>query len=244
MKRSSVVVEPGFKPLWACQIKVIDDINRRSQGWSQVGKIELATVNRSQAGVPAYLKRQQNYRTRTICHPFQGIATLKREYRMLNRVIGRGIGVAPPLYFAEGSSQRAVLVIEALEHHRPLDLFDPGNRLEADQVIDLAAPLIARLHRLGICHGCLYPKHLFWRSPGVARSGDIRVIDWEKARFSLRRKRSRLRDLDSLNRHAHGWSLRQRLRFLAGYLDKPLADPEVRVWWQQLVRKLQIKAAS
>ena len=242
MKTSSAAVESGFISLWECPMAVVDDINRRSLGWSQVGKIELASASGPKVGVPAYLKRQQNYRTRTLCHPFSGIATLKREYRMLNRVVGRGIGVAPPLYFAEGSSQRAVLVIEALEHHRPLDQFDTANQPEADQVIDLAASLIARLHGLGICHGCLYPKHLFWHSSGINGSADIRLIDWEKARFSLRRKRSRLRDLDSLNRHAEGWSLRQRLRFLARYLDKPLADPEVRVWWRLLARKFQIKS--
>ena len=237
----AVVVKPEFKALWECNMKVVDDINRRQQGWSQVGKVEFLADSQSISVVPAYLKRQQGYTTRSLLHPIKGIATLRREYRMLISVIKKGVGVAPPLYFEEASAQRAVLVVEALEQHRSLDQLSPGNRIDADQAIDLAAELVARVHRLGICHGCLYPKHLFWLSPEVTGVADMRLIDWEKARYSPRRRYSRVRDLDSLNRHASGWSLRQRYRFLVQYLGKPVGDPEIRVWWQRLCGKLQNK---
>ena len=233
----AVVVKPSFDALWECQMVLVDDINRRQQGWSEVGKIELLSTGSSSGSSPAYLKRQQGYRTRTLSHPVSGIATLRREYHMLTRVIRAGVAVAPPLYFNEASSQRAVLVVEALEQHDSLDQLDPSRRHEADQAIDLASKLVARVHQLGICHGCLYPKHLFWRSAEVTGVADMRLIDWEKARFSLRRSHSQLRDLDSLNRHAQGWSGRQRLRFLAGYLNRSTRDPLVRVWWQRLAAK-------
>ena len=74
MSELAVVVKPGFEALWSCQMTLVDDINHRQQGWSQVGKVGLLSDDGSTAAVPAYLKRQQNYRTRTLLHPIKGIA--------------------------------------------------------------------------------------------------------------------------------------------------------------------------
>ncbi|MEL0083676.1 MAG: lipopolysaccharide kinase InaA family protein [Gammaproteobacteria bacterium] len=236
---SLVSCSADFAELWGCQAEAVDDPNRRGRGWSTVGKIDFLQPEKSDRAVPAYLKRQQRYRTRTLRHPLTGIATLRREYQMLNWVADRGIAVPRPLFFAEAEQQRALLVIEALEEYIALEIPPEISRSGRQRLIEAVAALVRRLHSLGIYHGCLYPKHLFWNPS----AGDICLIDWEKARPSWRRDRTTLRDLDSLNRHAPGWSLRERALFLAAYLQVPRGDPQLRKWWQKLSARYRQKSA-
>ena len=235
---SQAICSANFLELWDCDFEAVDDTNHRGAGWSQVGRIRFSSQGDPAKSVPAYLKRQQRYRTRTFAHPINGISTLRREYKMLEWVGGRGVAVARPLYFAEGSQQRALLVVEALQGYTDLDQPLETSRAERKSLIVNAAALVRKLHGLGIYHGCLYPKHLFWNS----ETGDIRLIDWEKARYSLRRNRTTLRDLDSLNRHALHWSRRERAIFLEGYLGVPVGDPQFKQWWWRLSAKCRSKA--
>ena len=158
--------------------------------------------------------------------------------------------MAEPLYFAEQSDGRALLVVEALQGYVSLDQWSAAQAdsqarsqlvlAQRRQVLESVARLVRKVHDLGVCHGCLYPKHLFWH----AGRGDVRLIDWEKARFSRRSQRSRLRDLDSLNRHAPGWSRRERVWFLAAYLGVGVGDPSLRLLWKKLLVKYRSKVSG
>ena len=227
-----------FTELWRCEFDAVDETNRRGQGWSEVGRIEFLTPTNLDYTVSAYLKRQQRYRARTLAHPINGISTLRREHQMMQWVAARGVMVARPLYFAEGSQQRALLVVEALQGYVALDQPVRDNRMSRTRLILAIAALVRKLHGLGVYHGCLYPKHIFWS----ATTGDIRLIDWEKARHVWRRNRATLRDLDSLNRRAQQWSLRERVIFLAAYLGVSAGDPLLKRWWQQLSDRYRIKS--
>jgi tRNA A-37 threonylcarbamoyl transferase component Bud32 len=245
---SLAVCRADFAELWGCEFEQIDVTNRRGRGWSQVGRIDFMSADGTVDSVTAYLKRQQNYRTRNWRHPLTGIATLRREYDMLRRVTSAGVAVARPLYFAESSQQRALLVVEALQGCSALDQLGDLDRAEHRRIIFATAGLVRKLHDLGICHGSLYPKHLFWNS----HTGQVCLIDWEKARYSRRRQRIMLRDLDSLNRHAPGWSLRERATFLAAYLGAPtenlpaggVSGRKTRQVWRQLTAKYRAKTGQ
>lgn len=236
---AEVTCAADFSQLWDCEFELVEDNNRRGLGWSQIGRIRFAHAGAASSSIAAFLKRQQRYQTRTPRYPIRGISTLRREYQMLQRVRGHGVAVATPLFFAEGSEQRAVLVVEALLGYQPLDELcepDPAQRL---RIIRKTAALVRKLHDLGICHRCLYPRHLFWNPD----TGDLRLIDWEKARYSWLRNQTLQRDLDALNRHAFNWSLRERATFLAAYLGVPVGDPLVRRWWRRLSVKFVLKPA-
>ena len=247
---SRVSCSADFTELWEAPFESVDDTNHRGRGWSQVGRIGFLPTAAASSPIAAFLKRQQHYRARTVRHPIRGIATLRREFQMLGRVSAAGVGVAEPLFFAEQSDERAVLVVEALQGYVSLDEYGGAYvdnktgsgsvRAQRRQVAESVARLVRQLHDLGVCHGCLYPKHLFWHSG----TGDIRLIDWEKARYSLRRQRSMLRDLDSLNRHAEGWSRRERVLFLADYLGVTVGDPSLRQLWKKLLAKYRSKVSG
>jgi len=237
---SNATCTADFTELWGCEFEAVDDTNRRGKGWSEVGRIEFLPPDNPDKSVTAYLKRQQHYRARTFAHPVIGISTLRREYEMLQWASAQGVAVASPLYFAEGSQQRALLVVKALQGYRSLDKLISVDRAQRKQLILAAATLVRKFHDLGIYHGSLYPKHLFWNSA----TGDVRLIDWEKARYSVRRGRTTLRDLDSLNRRTGQWSLRERAIFLAGYLGVSAGDPQIKYWWQRLSARYRVKAGE
>ena len=227
------LLEPTFESLWRCDAADIDQPNRRGRGWSRVGKIILQVT----AGnvKPAYLKRQQRFITRTPLHPFRGIDTLLREQRMMGLAARSGIGTPQVLYFARRQEQKALLVVEALDGYESLDHIKPDARHR--QLIEQTGRTVRKMHQARLCHGCLYPKHIFWSEQEAA----IKLIDWEKARRVLFRKTAMLRDLDSLNRRTPGWSLRSRAEFLSVYLNKPLSDPLLRRCWRQLRKRAQAK---
>jgi tRNA A-37 threonylcarbamoyl transferase component Bud32 len=247
---SRVICSADFTELWEAPFESVDDINRRGQGWSEVGRIDFQPATAASAPIAAFLKRQHHYRARTVRHPIRGIATLRREYQMLGEVSAAGVGVAEPLYFAEQNDGRALLVVEALQGYVALDQWSAAQAdgrarsqlvpAQRRKMLESVARLVRKVHDLGVCHGCLYPKHLFWH----AGTGDIRLIDWEKARFSRRSQRSRLRDLDSLNRHAPGWSRRERVLFLAAYLGVEVGDPSLRLLWKKLLVKYRSKVSG
>lgn len=233
LNRELPLLEPTFESLWRSDAPDIDHPNRRGRGWSRVAKIRLQLASGDVK--PAYLKRQHHFTTRTWLHPFRGIDTLQREQRMMGMAARSGVGTAEVLFFARQKRQKAVLVVEALSGFKSLDSVEPNVRHR--RLIEETAKAVRQMHQAHLCHGCLYPKHIFWSG----RKAVIKLIDWEKARRVLLRKSAMLRDLDSLNRRTTEWSLRSRAEFLAVYLNKPINDPQFRRCWQQLKSRAQAK---
>ena len=64
--------------------------------------------------------------------------------------------------------------------------------------------MLARLHRAGWQHGCLYPKHIFLRVDGEGADAEVEValLDLEKCRRRLWPRQASRRDMDQLRRRA------------------------------------------
>jgi hypothetical protein len=216
----------NFAALWALELDSVDSPNTGRGGWSSVSRLELADA----AGQihAFYLKRQIGHLSRSLRRPF-GEATFAREFRNIRRYRHDRIPALEAVFFGErriAGKACAMLVTRALDDHRPLDhwLADWPTlpRATRHAIIDAVATLVGTLHAAGHLHNCLYPKHVFVRLDAHAASA--RLIDLEKTRPLHFGARDRARDLDALNRHTHGPSATERLRFLLGYLGREHID--------------------
>ncbi len=81
----------------------------------------------------------------------------------------------------------------------------------------------------------MYPKHIFLKMDDTGVSA--RLIDLERVKWRPLKFPALMRDLDSLNRHAAGWSKADRMRFLLRYLGEPRLSASARRIWQRLARR-------
>jgi len=234
----------SFAALWALDIGWFEAPNERRGGWSGVSRCDLQLPGGGSTGI--FVKRQQDHVYRSLRHPLRGRLTFAREFSNLLRYRALGIPTLEPLYFAmreQEGHRRAILVTRELTGYAPL--VHDVKRWQGDgfptrvQRRELIAA--AQLHRHHLQHNCFYPKHLFVGQ--VDGRVDIRIIDLEKTKWRLSRTRASLRDLDTLNRHAPGWSRTDRLRFLLAYYQVERVDARVRNTWQRLAARLRSKQA-
>ncbi|MEC9340253.1 MAG: lipopolysaccharide kinase InaA family protein, partial [Pseudomonadota bacterium] len=163
-----------FSALWEARGEPLGDLNRARGGWSSAVRLSLPDSHIDGCVV----KRQENFRARTLRHPISGVATLAREFLNLRRAAHRGLPVTEPLYFARrrgDSTDQAILVLRGLTGHRGLnEWFGPlreENRgatcvLLRQRMARAAGVLVRRCHDQGLLHNCLYPKHLMARAEG------------------------------------------------------------------------------
>lgn len=187
----------GFDALWNLEVPWFEPPNRRRGGWSGVARCELEDAAGQRRGV--FLKRQENHKTFSWRHPFKGIPTFLREFRLIRRYRAGGVPTLDPVYFA-------------------------------------VADLTRRMHACRIQHNCYYPKHVFVRV-GPDGAVEARVIDLEKSRWRPLAVFCALRDLDTLNRHAPGWSRAERLYFLKAYLRRDRLTPYGKWLWHKLAAR-------
>lgn len=186
-----------FEALWNQQSRIVQPPNYRGAGSSSV-----AVVERGVLGVPGrvYLKRQQAFFCRPPWNRFRNTPTLRRELRFIE--LARSLGVAVPtvVHYAEGSADRAVLVIEEIEGAGDLErTLESADARERVTVLHNVGALLATLHSARILHGAVYPKHLLVETAGPRR---VWLIDFEKARSVVSRSWAAERDLARLLRHA------------------------------------------
>jgi hypothetical protein len=231
---------------WALALREVEPGNRRRGGASQVFQFSLSGVG------ALFVKRQEDHVYRSWRHPLRGRLTAEREYHALARCREAGAAVTEAVLYAADMAngrQRGVLVTRALDGYRGLDELtrDGGQpeRSTRDRVLQGTAALVRILHAAHLEHGCLYPKHVMVQDTWL-RTGDIDgqppvvLIDLEKCARRWRRAVCRLRDLDSLNRRAQGWSRTDRRRFLGYYLGAGLRlDSAGRRLWRALARRAQ-----
>lgn len=228
-----------FDALWRVQAELVDEPNRTRGGVSGVSRLTLTDVNGRQQTF--YLKRQSNYRIRTLRRPL-GELTVAREFYNIRRCAASAVPTMEAAYFAwrrQGDELQGILLTRALDGYAPLEhWFEQWAELDYNQrqrLIRASAALVAALHaRLGV-HNCLYSKHIFLRpeDEGVG----VRFIDLEKLRAHGFSPWRRKRDLDALNRHSSAPSRTERLRFIMVYLGKDRVDTEVRYWVRRLVQR-------
>lgn len=217
-----------FSALWEAHGEPLGDLNRARGGWSSAVRLSLPDSRVDGCVV----KRQENFRARTLRHPISGVATLAREFFNLRRATRRGLPVTEPLYFARrrsGSTDQAILVLRGLTGHHGLnEWFGPlreENRgttcvLLRQRMARAAGVLVRRCHDHGLLHNCLYPKHLMARAEGDSIVS-LRLLDLEKARWPRVRSLAARRDLDSLLRRSRQFTNTERLRFWLAYRNEP-----------------------
>jgi len=226
-----------FDALWRLEAGWLEEPNRKRKGWSGVSKIPLALPDGTLAWV--YLKRQEDNNTLSWRHPIAGIPTFAREFHHIQRYRAFDIPTLDPVFFGVrtvAGKARAILATVELSGFIALDAWlaeEPRPRTQRLDCLDAVAATLRAMHRQRIRHSCFFPKHIFVR---VNQTGgiELRIIDLEKSRRIPLRVGCTLRDLDSLNRHASGWSRTDRLRFLLRYLGVSHVTPYARWLWGRL----------
>ncbi len=218
----------NFESIWNMSSQRVDEPNRGRGGWSEVCRYSLDGVE-----APArtlYIKRQENYTSRSRRNPLTALPTFEWEYKNLVRCRQHGVPVVEPVVFMKNNAGQAILITAGLDDYIPLSSLEVETSFsgEVRRAVSIqVAELIAGLHERGLQHGSLYSKHIY-----VSKSllegdvGDCRLIDLEKTRPLLFGRFGVFRDLDSLNRHATGWSREERLGFLEKYLGNKGAQFE------------------
>jgi hypothetical protein len=219
----------SFDALWALELEAVDEPNTGRGGWSSVYRLDLGEA-------AYYLKRQSNYLSRSLLHPF-GEPTFAREFRNIQRYQRLGIPALQAAFFAErqvSGERRALLLTRALDGWHDLEHWlGSWSTLplgERQAIVEACGGLAKCLHGAGQMHGCFYPKHIFLR----ARAGgfDAQLIDLEKTRPLLFGRRDRVKDLEPLLRRTSGsWQDAEVEGFLRAYLGSAAAVP---AWRGQL----------
>ncbi|MBD8707996.1 lipopolysaccharide kinase [Pseudomonas sp. CFBP 13711] len=223
-----------FDALWNVELDAVDEPNTGRGGWSSVFRLELE-------GSGYYLKRQSNYLTYTLHHPF-GEPSFSREFRNISLYQKLGIPALHAVFYADrkvDGERRAILMTRALDGWTDLDtlLQDWHERPATERLAILQAcgQLARTLHRAGQVHGCFYPKHIFMR----ARGGEYmaQLIDLEKTRKSIFGQRDRVKDIEPLLRRAPVWNETEIRELLAAYLNAPVDSGLVDTWWQRVAKR-------
>ncbi len=237
----------NFERLWRLELPPLDSPNTTRGGISTVGVLALAAHDRQDRRL--VVKRQRNHQSRTWRHPLQGIPTSRKEFINIRRFECCGLAPPAPVFFAQrrdNRGTRAILMTEFLEGYQALDSVlaqwarEPGlGESVKDAILRPAADLVARMHRAGFRHNCLYPKHLFVNTTGVRK--DIRLIDLEKAARTRWAARRMTRDLGALFRNSAHWSAEDQMRFLVHYAGATRMTPAIERSWRQIRRGMARK---
>ncbi|KPX34981.1 MULTISPECIES: lipopolysaccharide kinase InaA family protein [Pseudomonas syringae group] len=223
-----------FESLWNIRLDAVDEPNTGRGGWSSVFRLDLD-------GQGFYLKRQSNYLTHTLHHPF-GEPSFSREFRNISRYRKLGIPALQAVFYGEQKVEgehRAILMTRALDGWTDLDeLLLQWSSLAAGErlaVLQACGRLAHTLHGAGQVHGCFYPKHIFLRPGGAGYQAQL--IDLEKTRPVIFGKRDLARDLEPLLRRAQVWNESERRELLAAYLQASPESALVDAWSVRLGRR-------
>lgn len=209
----------NFEALWQLDLQAVDEPNRERGGWSRVCRLELD--NRDGHSEAFYIKLQSNHCSRSWSRPF-GEPTFAREFRNIRTYEAHAVPALDAVYYQErqqSGEKQAILITRALDNYRPLsDLVESWHDTPEGlrrAIIKHTAKLVGRLHTARLTHHCLYPKHIYINTE---LDEPARLIDLEKTRSQLLRKRECVADLAALLRRWKPLQDDERLRFLSHYL--------------------------
>lgn len=227
-----------FDALWDLKTEWFEEPNIRRGGWSGVVKIDLDTPT---GKVGVFIKRQENHISKTLAHPFKGIATFQKEFNNLNRLTKHNISTLELLYFYQ-KGQQAILITKALEGHLPLDsaTFHLLEKTDKQALLSKIAFELSAMHQCHFQHNCLYPKHIF--ATKITGEWDIRFIDLEKLKRTPLKKHAIERDLFTLYRHSDfNWTTKDRVYFFKAYVNEDKLSKKSKKLWYAVEKKLQAK---
>lgn len=210
-----------FAQLWAKQFDWFEEPNQRSGGWSGVGRLQL--IGRSGETQVVFLKKQQNYKRRTLKNFIQGEPTLRREFERLQFLRAQQINVPVVIFYAEGvvnNQQCAILLTALLSEYVDLtticlDWMHQASREDKRLMLQRVAIAIREFHKLGLTHRAMYPKHIFVKNQST--NIEVAFIDLEKSRFAKYFKHKALHDLAALYKRMTDISATDKIFFLHHY---------------------------
>jgi tRNA A-37 threonylcarbamoyl transferase component Bud32 len=227
-----------FEQLWQLDTDWFEPPNHRRGGWSGVVKYVLKTAN---GAVDVFIKRQENHRTKTWCHPLKGIHTFQKEYNNILRLTAKHIPTLETVYFSCDKS-RAILVTKELTGYQSLENISPLSlsSVSRKQLLKAVARVLADMHQAHFQHNSLYPKHIFVKP--INNGWDIKIIDLEKMKRTLFVRQSMMRDLGTLERHANqDWSIKDRVFFLQQYFNEQPLSKKTRQLLHKIVKPKKAK---
>lgn len=175
----------SFDALWDLPQEFVEPANIRRNGWSGVSTLQMEDEQGEQETF--YLKRQEG-QTRFSLRYLTGALTFQYEADALSLALEQGWPSVEMVAYgfrvdAESGAAQGLLLTRAL----PL----PSLAAYEDKISDWSLYLpqlrhvgeqLLSMHMTGWQHGALFPAHLFIE----LSSGDIRLIDFERARRRLR----------------------------------------------------------
>lgn len=231
-----------FKSLWELEAQWVEEPNVRRGGWS--GVVRHTLQNPVGEGVEVFIKRQEGHISKTFAHPLKGILTLKKEFANIQRLIRYGVPTLEPLYFG-CSDNKAILVTLGLSKHSSLDNIDPRAIPESmrQKLVCTTALAIQHMHAQHLQHNCLYPKHIFVKE--LKDDWDVRIIDLEKMKRTLKRSSAVQRDLSTLFRYADPrWTNSDRAYFFQCYCKGNTSSPRSKKIWRFIAAESKRKRTA
>lgn len=206
----------SFEHWWQAQGEWVEEPNQR-----RGGKSGVQCLHDGQGRV-LYVKRQVGHLYRSLGHPF-GRPTVLRERDALVGLGRLGVRVPPLVYCAAsyqtGEGWRGLLVSEGLEGFCDIERWYAGGGRERaaaqhEALLQQIGATLARMHLGRWQHGCLYAKHVFVKV--TAEHVEVALLDLEKSRRRISRRRAARHDLRQLRRHSP-WSEEEWQQLLLGY---------------------------
>lgn len=223
-----------FEALWTLPLVAVDEPNTARGGWSSVYRLDLD-------GVGYYLKRQSNYLTHSIRHPF-GEPTFARELRNIQHYQYVGVPALSAAWYGQrkvDGQWQAMLLTHALDDWQDLESWltrwPQLHEAQRHAILQACGQLARILHACGQIHGCFYPKHIFLRAEGDRFAACL--IDLEKTRAVWLGQRDRVKDLEPLLRRAPIWSESEVRELLATYLETRAGSVWVDEWMLRLDKR-------
>lgn len=237
-----------FEQFWDLNLEAVDEgnIGRGKNGWSRVSIHALQSPRGGQRKV--VIKRQSNYRSRTLRHPLRGIPTFVKELENIQHYERLNVPGLQAIFCATrktGNELQAVLVTEFLDDYQSLhDLFEHWSQhgrpspKQSNTVITACAEAIASLHHAGLEHRCLFPKHIFY---SATNTPSVRLIDLEKTRWRPWSNDRIVRDLTALARRSKQLTTRDRVIFLRTYCGSKKLDAYGKQLWNRIAKRIEEK---
>ena len=194
--------QSSFERWWRMEGEWVEEQNQRRGGESGVKLLPPL-----QPGQPSlYSKRQIGHVFRTLRHPF-GLPTALREEQALIACEQLGVTVPKRIFCAarkQHGQWQALLITEELSGFVCLDEWyaEYVPKLTANSrnaVLRRLALILNRLHSGRRQHGCLYSKHIYINV--TSKKPEVALLDLEKSRLRLLRRKAMGHDLSQLQRH-------------------------------------------
>jgi len=204
-------------------------------------------------GRTIYLKRQENFYPNNLIQRWRKELTFEREYWNYLKIRSANVPTYGLVCFhsrKQDGNRQAIYVCEGLDGFSSLTELMPVWQRESwpdiaarKRLIAVLVKTVLHMHRSGILHNALSPRHLFFNIPknepyAFPGNLELRLIDFEGLKVLKKGSDKAIyRDLFSLSRRCIGWPDRDRIRGLRQYLGIKKLDAEAKRTVREIVRR-------